>query len=122
MKKLILLLTQLFCHHKYQYTEINHDGLNTMECKWCGKKKVVKVLSLLALTFVMYGCDTPHVTDYGVVEQVELYEHKKISTNYTTKYRVRVSTDFNAHWKHCVYLYTNELYSIGDTIQVTKKK
>ena len=58
MKKLILLLTQLFCHHKYQYTEINHDGLNTMECKWCGKKKVVKVLSLLALAFVMYGCET----------------------------------------------------------------
>lgn len=57
MKKLILLLTQLFCHHKYQYTEINHDGLNTMECKWCGKKKVVKVLSLLALAFVMCGCN-----------------------------------------------------------------
>lgn len=58
MKKLILLLEQLFCHHKYQYTEINHDGLNTMECKWCGKKKkVVKVLSLLALTFAMCGCN-----------------------------------------------------------------
>lgn len=56
MKKLILLLAQLFCRHKYQYTEINHDGINTMECKWCGKKKVVKILSLLALAFMMCGC------------------------------------------------------------------
>ena len=43
MKKLIQFLRQLFCHHKYQYTEINHDLINTMECKWCGKKKVIKV-------------------------------------------------------------------------------
>ena len=57
MKKLILLLTQLFCHHKYQYTEINHDGLNTMKCKWCGKRKIAKVFPLLALAFVMCGCE-----------------------------------------------------------------
>jgi uncharacterized protein YcfL len=81
-----------------------------------------KLILLLALAFVMCGCNThPHITDYGVVEQVELYKNRKASTNYTTKYRVRVSTDFNAHWIYCVYLYTNELYQIGDTIYVTKK-
>lgn len=81
-----------------------------------------KLILLLTLAFVMCGCNMhPHITDYGVVEQVELYESRKISTNYTTKYRVRVSTDFNAKWKENVYLYTNELYSVGDTIQVTKK-
>jgi len=63
MKKLTLLLAQLFCHHKYQYTEINHDGLNTMECKWRGKKKVVKVLSLLALAFVVCCCSTDTAKD-----------------------------------------------------------
>lgn len=57
MKKLILCIHQLFCHHKYQYTEINHDGINTVECKWCGKRKIVKVLPLLALVFVMFGCN-----------------------------------------------------------------
>ena len=46
---------------------------------------------------------------------------KKTSTNYTTKYRITISTDFNAHWKFSSYLYTNELYQIGDTIYVTKK-
>jgi len=60
MKKLILLLKQLFCRHKYQYTEINHNGTNTVECKYCGKRKTVKVsLSLLAFIFVIcgiYGC------------------------------------------------------------------
>ena len=81
-----------------------------------------KLILLLALVFVICGCDMhPHITDYGVVEQVELYEHKKISTNYTTKYRVRVSIDFNTNWKYPVHLYTNELYQIGDTIQVTKR-
>ena len=70
----------------------------------------------------MCGCNShPHITDYGIVEQVELCEHKKISTNYTTKYRVRVSADFNTNWKFPVYLYTNKLYSVGDTIQITKK-
>jgi hypothetical protein len=122
MKKLILLLTQLFCHHKYQYTEINHDGLNTMECKWCGKRKIVKILPLFILAIVVCGCNThPHITDYGVVEQIELYENIKVSTNYTTKYRVRISKDFNAHWISTVYLYTNDLYQIGDTVYVTKK-
>lgn len=81
-----------------------------------------KLILLFALVFVMCGCNMhPHITDYGVVEQVELYESRKISTNYTTKYRVRVSTDFNANWKENVYLYTNELYSVGDTVYVTKK-
>lgn len=81
-----------------------------------------KLILLLAISFIMCGCNMhPHITDYGVVEQVELYESRKISTNYTTKYRVRVNTDFNAHWKCCVYLYTNDLYQIGDTIQITKK-
>ena len=78
MKKLILLLRQLFCHHKYQYTEINHEGINTVECKWCGKRKIVKILPLLALAFVICGCNChPHITDYGIVEKVELYENKK---------------------------------------------
>lgn len=82
-----------------------------------------KLIVLLTLAFVMCGCNVqPHVTDYGVVEQVELYENRKKSTNYTTKYRVKVSTDFNAYWKDAAYLYTNELYLIGDTIYVTKKK
>lgn len=82
----------------------------------------MKKLIILSLVFVMCGCNMhPHITDYGVVEQVELYESRKISTNYTTKYRVRVSTDFNANWKENVYLYTNELYSVGDTVYVTKK-
>lgn len=81
-----------------------------------------KLILLLAIVFVMCGCNMhPHITDYGVVKQVELYESRKISTNYTTKYRVRVSTDFNANWKENVYLYTNELYSVGDTVYVTKK-
>jgi uncharacterized protein YcfL len=81
-----------------------------------------KLILLLTLAFIMCGCNAhPHITDYGVVEQVELYENKKISTNYTTKYRVRVSTDFNAQWKCTVYLYTNELYQIGDTVYVLKK-
>lgn len=81
-----------------------------------------KLILLLALAFVMCGCNMhPHITDYGVVEQVELYENRKVSTNYTTKYRVKVSTDFNAIWKYNVYLYTNELYSVGDTIQITKR-
>lgn len=81
-----------------------------------------KIILLLALVFVMRGCDFPsNITDYGVVEGVELYETTKISTNYTTKYRVRVSSDFNANWPSCVYLYTNTLYTLGDTIQVIKK-
>lgn len=84
----------------------------------------MKNIILLVLVFVMCGCNMhPHITDYGVVEQVELYKYRKVSTNYTTKYRVRVSTDFNAKWSlSCqVYLYTNELYVVGDTIQVTKR-
>ena len=81
-----------------------------------------KLILLLALAFVMCGCNIhPHITDYGIVEQVELYKHKEVYTNYTTKYRVRVSKDFNASWKCVVYLYTNKLYSVGDTIQITKK-
>lgn len=76
----------------------------------------------MSLVFVMCGCNVhPHITDYGVVEKIELYENRKISTNYTTKYRVTISTDFNAYWKLKSYLYTNELYNIGDTVQVTKK-
>jgi len=81
-----------------------------------------KLILLLALAFVMFGCNMhPHITDYGVIEQVELYENRKISTNYTTKYRVRVSADFNANWVSHVYLYTNYLYQIGDTIQIAKR-
>lgn len=80
-----------------------------------------KLILLLALAFVMYGCMHPRITDYGVVRQVELFESTKNSTNYTTKYRIRVSRDFNAIWKCSVYLYTNELYSVGDTIKIAKK-
>lgn len=79
-----------------------------------------KLILLLALVFVMCGCEQ-HVSDYGVVESIELFESTKVSNNYTTKYRVKVSKDFNGLWRDKVYLYTNELYSIGDTIQVTKK-
>lgn len=81
-----------------------------------------KLIILLAFAFVLCGCNMhPHITDYGVVRQIELFESTKNSTNYTTKYRVRVSRDFNAHWKCSVYLYTNEMYVVGDTIQVTRR-
>lgn len=81
-----------------------------------------KLILLLAFVPLICGCNShPHITDYGIVEQIELYENKKTSTNYITKYRIRVSRDFNAYWKSTVYIYTNELYSVGDTIQVTKK-
>ena len=81
-----------------------------------------KLILLLALAFVICGCNQhPHITDYGIVEQVEVHKNTKISTNYTTKYRVRVSSDFNTNWKLYVYLYTNTLYTVGDTIQVIKK-
>lgn len=46
MKKLILFIHQLFCHHKYKYTEINHDGINTVECQWCGKRKIAVFYNL----------------------------------------------------------------------------
>lgn len=84
MKKIILLFTQLFCHHKYQYTEINHDGLNTMECKWCGKKKVVKVLFILALAFAMCGCSlvSNFEPDYGV----QLINDEEYNKKYVTTY------------------------------------
>ena len=82
----------------------------------------MRKLPVLLITFVMCGCNmNPHIKDYGIVEQVELCEHRKVSTDYTTKYCVRVSADFNANWIHPVYVYTNELYSVGDTIQITVK-
>lgn len=34
-------LQQLFCKHHYRFTEIDHDGKNTVECKYCGKTKVI---------------------------------------------------------------------------------
>lgn len=40
---MLRLLKQLFCRHHYKYTEINHEGVNTVECKYCGKRKLVRV-------------------------------------------------------------------------------
>lgn len=121
MKKLTQLLAQLFCRHKYQYTEINHDGLNTMECKWCGKKKVVKVLFLLALAFVMCGCMKQYIIEeYGVVEGIKCEEHRFVD-GVSTKYVVTLSKELNGMWKKNVILFTNENYSLGDTIKITKK-
>lgn len=104
MKKLILLLTQLFCHHNYQYTEINHDGLNTMECKWCGKKKVVKVLSLLVLAFVMCGC-VYRVGDTSIGKKMAVpIENGSTRLTITTDYIIvetcEKSNNFkNPYWK-----------------------
>lgn len=80
----------------------------------------MKKLILLALALVMCGCEQA-VTDYGIVKKVELCEVTKLSTSYTTKYRVTVSGDFNAQWSTEVHLYTNTLFNLGDTIQITKK-
>ncbi len=77
----------------------------------------MKKLILLALAFVMCGCNQ-YITDIGIVEGVEsnsgLYKGQGT-------YLVKVSHHFNAHCKLNVFLYTNTLYAPGDTIQVTKK-
>ena len=84
MRKLILLLAQLFCHHKYQYTEINHNGYNTVECKWCGKRKIVKILPLLALAFVMCGCYL--VSNFEPDAGVQLIDNEEYNKKYVTTY------------------------------------
>jgi len=77
-----------------------------------------KLIILLALAFVMCGCCNQYVTDCGIVEGVEI--NNGVYSGQGT-YVVTISKDFNAHWKYKAYLYTNELYSIGDTIQVTRR-
>lgn len=67
----------------------------------------------------MCSC-TQEVKDYGVVTKVELKDTKFNSDGYRTKYRITVDR-FNAVWQTKAYVYTNELYVIGDTIQITKK-
>ena len=70
MKNIALFIRQLFCRHHYRYTEINHDGINTVECKRCGKRKIVRVLHLLVLAFMMCGCDKviDTMSDHRVTE------------------------------------------------------
>ena len=75
-----------------------------------------KLILLLALAFVMCGCLNQYVTDFGIVEGVEINNGL-----YSGKYIVTISDDFNAHSKCKVYLYTDKLYKVGDTIQITKK-
>lgn len=73
-----------------------------------------KLILLLSLAFTMCGCDGQYVNDLGIVIGVEknhgLYKEQG-------KYIVEVSQYFNDHY----FLYTNTLYTVGDTIQVTKK-
>lgn len=61
-----------------------------------------------------------HIKDYGVVEKVEL-EEVKFTDGTTTKYKVTLSEDFNGRWIKEVVLYTNNLYTIGDTVQVVRR-
>jgi len=112
MKKLTLLLAQLFCRHKYQYTEINHDGLNTMECKWCGKKKVVKVLPLLALAFVMCGC-TSIVGDTSIGKRMSVPIKKgsmrlTITTDYIIVETCEGNNSFGNPWWKCDKIMNND--------------
>lgn len=77
-----------------------------------------KLILLLALIFVMCGCYNQYVTDCGIVECVEI--NNGLFSGQGT-YIVTISKGFNAHWKCRAYLYTNELYQVGDTIYVTNK-
>lgn len=77
-----------------------------------------KLILLLALAFVMCGCCNQYVTDCGIVEGVKINNGGYPGQG---TYIVTISQNFNAHWKFKAYLYTNKLYSIGDTIQVIKK-
>ena len=78
-----------------------------------------KLLLLLALVFVMCGCKQ-YITNYGVVEKVELQQMSFVN-GYESKYIVTVGENFNGIWKAKVVIYTNDLYQIGDTIQITKR-
>lgn len=80
-----------------------------------------KLILLLALAFVMCGCMKQYIRDYGIVEKVELEETKFINGCPTTKYKVTLSEDFNGIWRKEVVLYTNNLYTIGDTVQVVRR-
>jgi hypothetical protein len=62
-----------------------------------------------------------HIKDYGIVEKVELKEVTFTDGSPTTKYMVTLSKDFNGRWLQGVILYTNNLYTIGDTIQVVRR-
>ena len=66
----------------------------------------------------MCGCKQ-RITEFGVVKKVELNENVINDFNY--KYKVTVNEYLNATWKCDVILYTDELYNIGDMVQVTKK-
>ena len=94
---------------------IKKNNMNMVEYKYCGKRKSVAILLLLAL--MICGSCTQSVTEFGVVEGVETYNGP--FEGYT--YLITISDDFNAHWRRKVCIYTNKLYQIGDTIQITKK-
>lgn len=76
-----------------------------------------KLILLLALAFVMCGCNQ-YVTDTGIVVGVSvnrgLFKDQGM-------YIVEINRHFNAHGERNVFLYTNILYTVGDTIQVIKK-
>lgn len=79
-----------------------------------------KIILLLLITLSICSCKQ-EVKDFGIVQKVELY-NIKFSNGYKTKYKITVSEDFNAVWKKAkAVVYTNELYTIGDTIVVTNK-
>lgn len=77
-----------------------------------------KLILLFTLAFVLCGCCNQYVTDFGIVECVEINNGGYSSQG---KYIATISRDFNAHWKYHAYLYTDKLYKVGDTIQITKK-
>ena len=81
----------------------------------------MKKLILLALVFVMCSCMKQYIKDYGIVKKVELKEVEYTDGSPTTKYKVTLSENFNGIYTKEVVLYTNNLYTIGDTVQVVRR-
>lgn len=81
-------------------------------------KKLILLAAFVSL-MLMCGCKQ-RITEFGVVKKIELNESAFNGFNY--KYKVTVSNDLNASWMCNVILFTDELYKIGDTVKVTKKK
>jgi hypothetical protein len=76
-----------------------------------------KLILFLVLAFVMCGCNQ-YVTDTGIVVGVSVNSGPYKGQG---KYIVEINRHFNAHYERNVFLYTDTLYTVGDTIQVTKK-
>jgi len=78
-----------------------------------------KIILLLLIILGICSC-SQEVKEFGIVTKVELYNNT-FTSGYTAKYKVSVSK-FNAVWRDIrAIVYTNELYTIGDTIVVTNK-